>query len=86
MTNVIDAQEGKLFVVDANSHDGRRFIVRADELLTAFLELEFAGVGRETPWVSIIFAVLFRRSFGLGPRSYIVPTGRQLESSEIGGK
>jgi hypothetical protein len=79
-------QEGKLFVVDAHSHDGRRFIVWADELLTAFLELEFAGVGRETPWVSIIFAVLLRQSLGLGPKSYSVPTGRQVGSSEKGGK
>ena len=29
-----------LFVVDANRDDGTRYIVRSDELLTAFLELE----------------------------------------------
>jgi hypothetical protein len=29
-----------LFNVDAHGADGRRYIVRTDELLTAFLELE----------------------------------------------
>jgi hypothetical protein len=28
------------FIVDAHCHDGRRFIVESDELLSAFLELE----------------------------------------------
>jgi hypothetical protein len=31
---------GWRFIVDAHCHDGRRFIVEADELLSAFLELE----------------------------------------------
>jgi hypothetical protein len=35
----------------------------------ATLSDELAGVGRETSKVSIIFAVLFRRSLGLRPRS-----------------
>jgi hypothetical protein len=29
-----------IFVADAHRDDGRRFVVRADEKLTAFLELE----------------------------------------------
>jgi hypothetical protein len=29
-----------LFIVDADSGDGRRFVVQSDEKLTAFLELE----------------------------------------------
>jgi hypothetical protein len=33
-----------IFVVDALSADGRQFIVRSDELLTAFLELERASL------------------------------------------
>jgi hypothetical protein len=33
--------DGKtVFVADAHRNDGKRFIVRADELLTAFAELE----------------------------------------------
>jgi hypothetical protein len=34
-------QDGKtLFIADARSADDKRFILRADEMLTAFLELE----------------------------------------------
>jgi hypothetical protein len=41
MTTAIDARAGKLFAVDAHRSDSRsRFVVRSDELLTAFLELE----------------------------------------------
>ena len=40
MTTATDAQAGTLFVVDASPDNGRRFVVRSDELLTAFLELE----------------------------------------------
>jgi len=29
-----------IFVADAHRDDGKRFVVRADEILTAFLELE----------------------------------------------
>jgi hypothetical protein len=39
----------------------------------AALSDELAGVGREIPKVSIIFAVLFRRSLGLRPRSNYRP-------------
>jgi hypothetical protein len=43
MTTAIDAQAGKLFVVDSHRDDSHgRFIVRSDELLSAFLELEQA--------------------------------------------
>jgi hypothetical protein len=31
-----------IFVADAHRGDGKRFVVRADELLTAFAELELA--------------------------------------------
>ena len=42
MTAIHDINARKLFVLDAYKGDGRRFIVRADELLTAFRELEQA--------------------------------------------
>jgi len=32
----------RIFVTDAHRDDGKRFVARADELLTAFLELESA--------------------------------------------
>jgi hypothetical protein len=39
--DAVDPQGGTIFVADAH-RDGKRFIVRADEKLTAFLELEAA--------------------------------------------
>ena len=36
----IDAAGRTLFRVDAHRDDGKRYIVRSDELLTAFLELQ----------------------------------------------
>ncbi len=38
--SLIDSAGRTLFNVDAHRDDGRRYIVRTDELLTAFLELE----------------------------------------------
>jgi len=37
----LNRQGGTIWIADAH-RDGKRFIVRADELLTAFLELEAA--------------------------------------------
>ena len=38
--SAIDCEGRTIWIVDAHRDDGRRFIVRADELLTAFVELE----------------------------------------------
>jgi hypothetical protein len=38
--STVDSRGRTVFVVEAHGDDGRRFVVRADELLTAFLELE----------------------------------------------
>jgi len=38
MTTATDAHAGELFIVDAHRDDGRRFLMRSDELLTAFLK------------------------------------------------
>jgi hypothetical protein len=38
----VDEQGRTIFVVDAHRDDGKRFVVHADEKLTAFLELESA--------------------------------------------
>jgi len=32
-----------MFVADAHRGDGKRFVVRSDEILTAFTELQLAG-------------------------------------------
>src|SRR4029077_18708215 len=36
----VDREGRTIFVADAHRHDGKRFVVRADEKLTAFLEVE----------------------------------------------
>jgi hypothetical protein len=36
----VDREERTIFVADAHRDDGKRFVVRADDKLTAFLELE----------------------------------------------
>jgi hypothetical protein len=38
--SAIDARGRTIWVADAHRDDGKRFVVRADELLTAFVELE----------------------------------------------
>jgi len=38
----VDAEGRTIWIVDAHLDDGKRFVVRADEKLTAFLELESA--------------------------------------------
>jgi hypothetical protein len=40
--SAIDREGRTIWIVDAHCDDGRRFIVRADEKLTAFLDLEYA--------------------------------------------
>jgi hypothetical protein len=38
--SAIDSEGRTIWIVDAHRGDGRRFVVRSDELLSAFLELE----------------------------------------------
>ena len=40
--SAIDREGRTIWITDAHRHDGKRFVVRADEKLTAFLELERA--------------------------------------------
>jgi hypothetical protein len=40
--STVDSQGRTIWIADAHRGDGKRFIVRADEKLTAFLELESA--------------------------------------------
>jgi hypothetical protein len=40
--SAIDSRGRTIWIADAHRGDGRRFVVRADEKLTAFLELETA--------------------------------------------
>jgi hypothetical protein len=43
--SAIDAHGRTIWIADAHRDDGNRFIVHADELLTAFVELEIATSG-----------------------------------------
>ena len=38
--SAVDSRGRTMFVADAHRDDGKRFVVRADEKLTAFVELE----------------------------------------------
>jgi hypothetical protein len=38
--SAIDSSGRTIWIADAHRDDGKRFVVRADELLTAFLELK----------------------------------------------
>ena len=40
--SALDLEGRTIWIVDAHRDDGRRFIVRADEMLTAFVELQTA--------------------------------------------
>ena len=40
--SAIDCEGRTIWIVDAHRDDGRRFLARADEKLTAFVELELA--------------------------------------------
>ena len=46
MFQSIDSNGRTIWIADAHRGDGKRFIVRADEKLTAFLELEIATGGQ----------------------------------------
>jgi hypothetical protein len=43
--SAVDSEPRRIFVADAHRDDGKRFVVHADEKLTAFMELESA-IGR----------------------------------------
>jgi hypothetical protein len=40
--SALDSEGRTIWIVDAHRDDGRRFVVRSDEKLTAFMELESA--------------------------------------------
>ena len=40
--SAVDSHGRTIFVADAHRDDGKRFVVRADEKLTAFIELQAA--------------------------------------------
>jgi len=47
--DVVSPRGPTIFIADPHRGDGKRFIVRADEKLTAFLELELTVSSRSSP-------------------------------------
>jgi hypothetical protein len=47
--SAVDSRGREIFFADAHRGDGKRFVVHADEKLTAFVELESA-IGARGPW------------------------------------
>jgi hypothetical protein len=53
MSQALDSHGRTIWIADAHRGDGKRLVVRADELLTAFVELESAiRAAREKPLIS----------------------------------
>jgi hypothetical protein len=46
--SAVDSEWRTIRIVDAHRDDGKRFVVHADEKLTAFVELE-SGIRRDVP-------------------------------------
>jgi hypothetical protein len=45
----LDCEGRTIWIADAHRDDGKRYVVHADEILTAFLELELAVSSRSSP-------------------------------------
>ena len=41
--SAVDCEGRTIWIVDAHRDDGKRYVVRADQMLTAFIELESAS-------------------------------------------
>jgi hypothetical protein len=52
--STVDSSGRTIFVADAHRGDGKRFVVRADEKLTAFVELELAARGGQPVGSSLL--------------------------------
>jgi hypothetical protein len=50
--SVVDSRGRTIWIADAHRDHGKRYVLRADEKLTAFLELESAIRGRQLATVS----------------------------------
>ena len=48
--SAVDREGRTMWIADAHRGDGKRFVVHADEMLTAFLELEIA-ISKANGWL-----------------------------------
>jgi hypothetical protein len=70
--SAVDCERRTICIVDAHRGDGQRFIVRADEKLTAFVELESAVLQlrkRQSRCTSISVACRFSHFADYGERA-----------------
>ena len=75
--SAIDPQGRTIWIVDAHRDDGRRFVVRADEILTAFVELE-RQVLTTTFYLESGSADRTRQTLKAGQRSSLATTAEEL--------
>ena len=72
--SAVDSNRRTIFVADAHRDDGKRFVVRADEKLTAFLELESAIRARPavgcSAWLDLIVRRCASRASEITPAAY----------------
>jgi hypothetical protein len=62
--SAVDCEGRTIWITDAYCDDGKRFVVRADEKLTAFLELEPAIRGESNDLPFLELDLLARRYVG----------------------
>jgi hypothetical protein len=69
--SALDVQGRTIWIVDGHRDDGKRFVVRADEKLTAFMELELAIRAGQPP-TCIQYAKAIRDAIVPGKPSALV--------------
>src|SRR2546428_1878056 len=63
----VDSQLRTIWIVDAHRGDGKRFVVRADQKLSAFVELE-SMIRAHHPWSFGCHRIRFRQWFLRSPQ------------------
>src|SRR4030095_13803386 len=85
----VDCNGRTIWIADAHRDDGKRFVVRADEILTAFLELE-SMLMKERPYGFDQFSddpwrrLLVRRRLPFYAKAFKNGSERELEELPIG--
>ena len=61
----LDSHGRTIWIADAHRGDGKRFVVRADEILTAFVELErVTRTLARGPKLKLVVGTFFRHNLG----------------------
>jgi len=61
----LDSHGRAIWIADAHRGDGKRFVVRADEILTAFVELErVTRTLARGPKLKLVVGTFFRHNLG----------------------